>query len=73
MKIFYRGFYLSSMSTATDAGGFQARVAIMALDSSRTRFQRFLDLEICGTKDEADERAIAAGQEWVDSSSAAGR
>lgn len=68
-KSFYKDFYLSSISTRTDDGRFQARVAIMALSSTRTRSQRFLDLETFSTEAEADARSIAAAEEWVDSHS----
>ena len=65
-QTFYRDFYLSAMSTPTDDGRYQARVAIVMLDASRTRSQRFLDLETYVTAPEADARGLAAGREWVD-------
>lgn len=65
-QTFYRDFYLSAMSTQTDDGRYQARVAIVMLDASRTRSQRFLDLETYGTAPEADARGLAAGREWID-------
>ena len=65
-KCFYQGFYLGSITCPTDDGRFQARVAIMALDSGRTRSQRFLELETFETAALAEERAIAGGKQWID-------
>ena len=66
VKCFYRGYYLGPMSSPADDGRYRARVAIMSLDSNRTRSQRFLDMETYPTEIEADERAIAGGKEWID-------
>jgi hypothetical protein len=65
-KLLYGGYYLSAMSTPTDSGGFQSRVAIMVLSSERTRSQRFLDFDCHETEGEANLRAIEGGKEWID-------
>ena len=46
----YRGYTFADVSTAMENGRYRARVAIMALDGSRTRSQRFLDLEVFPTR-----------------------
>jgi hypothetical protein len=55
------------MTIEVDGGRFQARVAVIALDGSRTRSQRFVDSEEFADKAEADAYAIVAGKAWVDS------
>jgi hypothetical protein len=55
------------MSIEVDGGRFQARVAVIALDGTRTRSQRFVDLEEYAGKAEADAHAIEGGKAWVDS------
>jgi hypothetical protein len=65
-KCFYRGYYLSAITTPEDTGGYRARVAIMALDGDKTRSQRFVDFGLFASKDQADEHAIEAGKEWID-------
>jgi hypothetical protein len=62
----YRGYHITATSTQIEEGRFRARVAIMVLSGDRTRSQRFLDFEAFATEGEADERAIAGGQEWID-------
>jgi hypothetical protein len=66
----YRSFYRQHMLTcrpqAQDDGRYQARVAITAIDGTKTRTQRFLDLDTFDSHDEAVESARLAGMEWVD-------
>ena len=66
MKCIYKDFYLSAMSSPTNDGTFQARVAIATLNSLRTRAQQFLDLDVWATLEQANTRAIEGGKEWVD-------
>jgi hypothetical protein len=47
-------------------GRYRARVAIMALDGSRTRSQRFIDLEVFTSPEEAGERVVAVARAWID-------
>ena len=63
----YKGYTFADVSTLTESGQYRARVAIMALDGTRTRSQRFLDLEIFRTHAEASERAVAVARSWIDS------
>ena len=63
----YKGYTFADVSTPTDRGQYRARVAIMALDGTRTRSQRFLDLEIFPTHAEATERVMAVAKAWIDS------
>jgi len=65
-RCFYRGYYLSAVTTVGDDARYRARVAIMALDGERTRSQRFVDLDVFDTKGEADHFAIEGGKAWVD-------
>ena len=46
----YRGYTFADVSTPVENGRYRARVAIMALDGSRTRSQRFIDLEVFPTR-----------------------
>ncbi len=66
----YRSFYRDHMLTCRpqpqDDGRYQARVAISALGGLKTRAQRFLDLAVFESHDEAVEHARAAGMDWVD-------
>jgi hypothetical protein len=41
-------------------------VAIMALDGTRTRSQRFIDLEIFRTRSEASQRIANVARAWID-------
>jgi len=65
-RCLYKGYYLTSGSIRTESGRYQARVAVTALASEKTRSQRFLDLDDFATEAEADERAIAGGKDWID-------
>ena len=65
-RCFYKGYYLSAVSTESDHARYRARVVIMALDGERTRSQRFVDLDCFDTKMEADRLAIEGGKAWVD-------
>ena len=62
----YRGYTFADVSTPVENGRYRARVAIMALDGSRTRSQRFLDLELFHTREEAGERVVAVARAWID-------
>jgi hypothetical protein len=62
----YKGYTFADVSTAMDNGRYRARVAIMALDGSRTRSQRFIDLEVFPTLEEAGERVVAVARAWID-------
>ena len=62
----YRGYTFADVSTAMENGRYRARVAIMALDGSQTRSQRFLDLEVFQTLEEAGERVVAVARAWID-------
>jgi hypothetical protein len=42
----------------------------MALDGTRTRSQRFLDLETFRTEAEANERAMTGAIAWIDANAA---
>lgn len=63
---FYRGSVYIDVSTRTDSGNYRARVAIVSLDGTRTRSQRFIDLEVFATKAAAIERITAVAQAWID-------
>lgn len=62
----YRGYTFADVSTPVENGRYRARVAIMALDGSRTRSQRFLDLEVFSSLEEAGERVVAVARAWID-------
>ena len=62
----YRGYTFADVSTPVENGRYRARVAIMALDGSRTRSQRFIDLEVFPTLEEAGERVVAVARAWID-------
>ena len=62
----YKGFTYTDVTTRTDDGRYIARVAIMALDGSRTRSQRFIDLETYPTRDAAHDRVDAVARAWID-------
>ena len=72
----YRSFYRDHMLTCRpqpqDDGRFQARVAISALGGLKTRAQRFLDLAVFDSHDEAVAHARTAGMEWIDKHSRSG-
>ena len=65
-RTFYRDYMLSCQPMRLDDGRYQARVVITALGGTRTRAQRFLDLEDYEHEEEAIERAHHAGIEWID-------
>ena len=62
----YKGYKLIDVSSPTDDGRYQARAAIVSYSDERMRWQRFLDLEIYKTKEEAEERAFSAAMVWID-------
>jgi hypothetical protein len=62
----YRGYTFADVSTSLENGRYRARVAIMALDGSQTRSQRFLDLEVFHTLEEAGERVVTVARAWID-------
>ena len=62
----YKGYTFVDVSTPMESGQYRARVAIIALDGSRTRSQRFLDLEIFRTRAEASERVLTVAKAWID-------
>jgi hypothetical protein len=41
----------------------------VALDGTRTRSQRFLDLEVFRTREQASERATTGAMAWIDANS----
>ena len=62
----YKGYTFADVSTPLENGRYRARVAIMALDGTRTRSQRFLDLEVFASQDEASERVVRVARAWID-------
>ena len=62
----YKGYTFSDVSTPTESGHYRARVAIMALDGTRTCSQRFIDLEVFRTSAEANERVVTVARAWID-------
>jgi hypothetical protein len=62
----YKGYTFADVSTPVEDGRYRARVAIMALDGTRTRSQRFLDLELFASRDEAGERVVTVARAWID-------
>ncbi len=74
-RSFYRDHMLHCRPQTQDDGRFQARVAISSVGGLKTQAQRFLDLEMFDSHDEAVEHARLAGMEWVDKNvrSVAGR
>jgi hypothetical protein len=65
-RAIYKGYTFADVSTPMDNGRYRARVAIMALDGTRTRSQRFLDLEVFPTLAEASERVVSVARAWID-------
>ena len=63
----YKGYTYTDVTTRTEDGRYVARVAIMALDGSRTRSQRFIDLETYPTRDASHERVEMVARAWIDS------
>ncbi len=62
----YQGYVFTDVSTRTEDGRYPARVAIVSLDGSRTRSQRFIDLDIYPTQEEALDRLTAAAKRWIE-------
>ena len=63
----YKGYTFADVSTPTEGGQYRARVAIMALDGTRTRSQRFLDLEIFPEpRPRPRERVLTVARAWID-------
>ena len=72
-KQIYKNYTFADVSTPTEGGHYRARVAIMALDGARTRSQRFIDLEIFRTREEAQERVETVARAWIDADAGADR
>src|SRR4030095_7435732 len=66
MPVIHKGFTVCDLTTRMEDARYKARAAVMALDGSRTRFQRFLDFETFDTKAEATARAQAGAMAWID-------
>ena len=62
----YKGYTFADVSTPTENGRYRARVAILALDGTQTRSQRFIDLEVFHTLEEASERVVTVARAWID-------
>ena len=62
----YKGYTFADVSTPMENGRYRARVAILALDGTQTRSQRFIDLEVFKTREEANERVITVARAWID-------
>ena len=62
----YKGYTFADVSTPLENGRYRARVAILALDGERTRSQRFIDLEVFNTRQEANERVVTVAIAWID-------
>ena len=65
-RSFYRDYMLTCRPQPQEDGRFQARVAISAMGGLKTRAQRFIDLAVFDSHDEAVECALTAGREWID-------
>lgn len=65
-RLFYRDHMLTCRPESQDDGRFQARVAIAAMGGFKTRAQRFIDLGVFMSHDDAVRCAESAGKEWVD-------
>ena len=63
----YQGYAFTDVSTRTEDGRYRARVAIVSLEGTRTRSQRFIDLDVYRTQEEALDRLTAAAMSWIDS------
>ena len=59
-------FAFEPSSKSPLSGFYRSRVAIVALDGTRTRSQRFLDLEVFRTREQASERATTGAMAWID-------
>ena len=62
----YKGYTFADVSTPVENGRYRARVAILALDGTRTRSQWFIDLEVFPTPEEAGERVVTVARAWID-------
>ena len=62
----YKGYAFADMTSQNDDGRFRARAAIVAIEGTRTRSLRFLDLETFKTREEASARVHAAAIAWID-------
>ena len=62
----YKGYTFADVSTPMENGRYRARVAILALDGTQTRSQRFIDLEVFPTLEEAGARVVAVARAWID-------
>jgi hypothetical protein len=62
----YQGYVFTDVTTPTDDGRYRARVAIISLAGTRTRSQRFIDLEVFPTPEAALERITAVAKAWID-------
>ncbi len=65
-RFVYQGYVFTDVSTRTDDGRYRARVAIISLDGTRTRSQRFIDLEVYPTQEAALNRVITLARSWID-------
>jgi hypothetical protein len=65
-RYLYKEFLLSCAPMEVGDGHFQARVAVAYIGGSKTRSQRFIDLDFVGTQDEAVTVAQEAGVAWID-------
>lgn len=65
-KTTYKGFLITDVTTQTDDGRYKARAAIVSLDGTRTRSQRFIDLATFRTPFEAEAQVLAAAMAWID-------
>ena len=62
----YKGYTFADVSTPMENGRYRARVAILALDGTRTRSQRFIDLETFNSREEAGARVVTVARAWID-------
>ena len=69
-RAIYKGYTFTDVSTPMEDGRYRARVAIMALDGTRTRSQRFIDLEVFRSSAEANERVVTVARAWIDANGA---
>lgn len=63
----YQGYVFTDVSTRTEDGRYRARVAIISLDGTRTRSQRFIDLDVYSTQEEALDRLTVVAKRWIES------
>ena len=64
-KIPYKGYVIASLTSINEAGRYEAKVAIIG--GIQGRSQRFLDLEEYSSELSADDRALEAAKDWIDS------